>query len=115
VRSDTERLADLAEALERLGRYTSITEDDLARDDLVQTWVVHHLQIAGEAARGLSEDFINAHPEVPWSDIVGMRHVLVHHYFGIDLDAVWQALHDDVPELRAQVEAFLSEFSADDE
>lgn len=69
---------------------------------MIRNWVLHHLRIAGEAANGLSEKLIRAHAEISWSDIIGMRHVLVHQYFGIDLDAVPGLLREDVPRLREQ-------------
>ena len=58
------------------------------------------LQIIEEAVRGISSEFRAANPEVPWSDIIGMRNILVHHYFGIDRDAVWNVLEDDLPALK---------------
>ena len=61
--------------------------------------MIYHLQIIGEAVRGLSSEFVAANSEVPWSDIIGMRNILVHHYFGIDRDAVWNVIEDDLPAL----------------
>jgi uncharacterized protein with HEPN domain len=64
--------------------------------------VIHHLQIIGEAVRGITADFKAAHPEIPWSDIIGMRNILIHHYFGIDRDAVWKVVEHDLPLLKQQ-------------
>ncbi|WP_292408536.1 MULTISPECIES: DUF86 domain-containing protein [unclassified Methanoculleus] len=50
--------------------------------------MIYHLQIIGEAVRGISSEFRAANPDIPWSDIIGMRNVLIHHYFGIDRNAV---------------------------
>ncbi len=57
-------------------------------DELIQNWMTGHIQVIGEAAGALSKQFRNRTPGVPWSDIIGMRHVLVHHYFSIDLARV---------------------------
>ena len=48
------------------------------QDELIQTWVVHHLQIIGEASRGISQSFRDQYPTIPWTKIVGMRNILVH-------------------------------------
>jgi hypothetical protein len=64
---------------------------------------VHHLEIIGEACRGLSTELKGRHPEVPWSAIVGMRNILVHDYFGINLDEVWSAVERDLPTLHEQI------------
>ncbi|MEN6611233.1 MAG: HepT-like ribonuclease domain-containing protein [Methanoregulaceae archaeon] len=69
---------------------------------MAQVWVIHHLEILGEAARGISPEFRKGHPDITWSDIIGMRNVLVHHYFGIDRDAVWKVVEHDLPILYAK-------------
>jgi uncharacterized protein with HEPN domain len=69
--------------------------------------VIHHLQIIGEAANGLPERFRVSHPEVPWDQIIGTRHVLVHGYFEIDLDIVWAVIEKDLPPLKRAIEAIL--------
>ena len=73
------------------------------RDELVQNWVVHHLQIIGEAVRGLTGELRERHPEVPWAQIIGMRNLLVHHYFGIDTDAVWNVIDKHLGGLKNDV------------
>jgi len=70
-------------------------------------WAVYHLQVIGEAASKLSDDLVKAHPEVPWSRVVGMRNVLIHDYLAIDVDIVWVAVERDLPLLRPQVQALL--------
>ena len=72
-----------------------------------QVWVIYHLQIVGEAAYGLSQQFKAGHPQIPWEQIIGMRHVLVHGYFEIDLDIVWAVIEKDLPALKDAVEAIL--------
>ena len=57
-------------------------------DELIQTWFTHHLQIIGEAVRGLTSTFRENNPEAPWQQIIGMRNVLVHGYFSVDHDVV---------------------------
>lgn len=74
------------------------------RDRMRQLAVIKSIEIVGEAAAGISEEFRSAHPELPWRDIVGMRHRLVHDYFEVDLDQVWKTAREDLPQLIAVVE-----------
>ena len=112
MRSDRERLLDIRDAIERIHRHVSRGKDVFEKDELVQTWVVHHLQIIGEAVHRLSTDLKVKHPEVPWTKIVGMRHVLVHDYFGIDLVRVWAVVERDLPVLRGQIDGLLAEVNS---
>ena len=109
MRDDRERLLDILEATERIEKYTSHGPEAFQRDELIQTWVVHHLQIIGEASRALSLGLRDSHPEIPWSQIIGMRNILVHHYFGIDVAAAWAAVENDLPALKRHIQAILSE------
>jgi uncharacterized protein with HEPN domain len=107
LRRDLERLEDVLEAIERIQGQTKGGREVFDSEPLVQVWVVHHLEIVGEACRALSAELQNRHPEVPWGAIIGMRNILVHDYFGINLDEVWTAVERDLPILRDQVLAIL--------
>lgn len=109
MRSDEERLRDIAEAIDRIERHTKAGRPTFDRSELIQNWVVHHLQIIGEAARRLSDDWKAEHSGVPWRAIIGMRHVLVHSYFEIDEDVVWLTVENDLPKLKAVVLEALNE------
>ena len=87
MRSERERLLDILEAIERIEKYAEEGKDVFESDELIQIWVVHHITIIGEACRKLSNEFQANHANVPWVDIIGMRNILIHHYFGIDTDA----------------------------
>ena len=102
MRDDRERILDIIEATERIGKVSDRGRDFFYQDEMAQVWVIHHLQIIGEAVRGITPECKTAHPEVPWSDIIGMRNVLIHHYFGIDRDAVWKVVEHDLPVLKEQ-------------
>lgn len=73
----------------------------------MQVWFLRHLQIIGEASRTLPEDVRSLAPEIPWSNIVGMRNILVHGYFDIDTDIVWDAATRDVPAIKPAMERML--------
>lgn len=107
MRDDRLRLVDIQRAIVRIEKYTAGGREAFDSDELIQTWIVHHLQIIGEASRTLSQDFRQNHPEIPWQQIIGMRHILVYQYFGIDIEAVWTAAIVDIPALKEQIEALL--------
>jgi len=111
LRRDRQRLEDILEAIERIEKYASGGRATFDRDELVQTWVLHHLQIIGEAVRGLSDGIRSAHPDIPWAQIAAMRNILVHDYFGIDLEEVWTAVVKDLPQLKAKIAAALASAS----
>jgi uncharacterized protein with HEPN domain len=107
MRDDRERLRDIVEAIERIEKYSARGRQAFDGDELIQIWIVHHLQVIGEAARALSAEFIATHTQVPWSKIVGMRNILVHNYFGVDADIVWEAVNRDLPSLKTQLASIL--------
>ena len=103
MRDDRERLLDIHEAIERIEKYADQRgRETFERDELIQTWVLHNLQILGEAARAISADFKQQHPEVSWQQIAGMRNILVHDYFGIDAAIVWEVVARELPVLKQQ-------------
>ena len=109
MRDPTERLRDVLEAIERIEQRCTGGKAAFAADELLQVWVIHHLQTIGEACRSLPEEFRQHHVQVQWSRIIGMRHVLVHHYFEIDVDIVWSVVERDLPKLKTGVTAILAQ------
>jgi len=80
--------------------------EEFEGDRMRQLAVVKSIEVIGEAASRISDSFRDAHPELPWRDIIGMRHRLVHGYFEINLRRVWQTVDEDLPELIAEDESF---------
>jgi uncharacterized protein with HEPN domain len=109
MRDVRELLADILEAIQHIEKYTGQGRGRFDTDELVQTWVIRHLQILGEAARKLPPEIKERYSEVPWSKIIGMRHILTHDYFDIDAEVVWAAVENDLPELKRQVEAIIKQ------
>jgi len=109
MRNPQERLRDIIEAIDQIMRYASRGRKAFEEDELVQNWVVRHLQILGEAARALPDSVKKSAPLVPWSKIIGMRHILVHDYFYIDAEVVWEVVEKDLPILRKQIEKVLEQ------
>jgi uncharacterized protein with HEPN domain len=105
MRSDKERIEDIKEAIKNIEEYSLIERDDLDNDRLIQVWMVHHIQLIGEAASGISNDLKAKNPDIPWRKIIEMRNFLVHEYFGIDLNEVWRTIKQDIPELKSWLQA----------
>ncbi len=112
MRDDREKLLDVREAIEKIEKYTVRGEPAFEQDELIQTWIVHHLEIMGEAVRSLSPALRNKYPKVPWAKIIGMRNILVHHYFGIDCTAVGAVVHVELPRLKRELDAILKDLEA---
>jgi len=85
-----------------------MARDDFERDPDLKDLIVYRLQVIGEAARHISEEFQIRHPRIDWSDIIGMRHRLVHGYLDIDYDVVWDTVAIDLPRLIAELEGIVT-------
>ena len=109
MRGDRERLLDIRDAIERIRSRTPPDYDAFAKDELVQVWVLYHLQIIGEAVRALSEPLKDKHAEVQWRKIVGMRNILIHTYFQTEIELVWAVAEKDLSVLDQTVKAMLEE------
>lgn len=111
MRENRQRLSDMLEAIHNIERYINSESDSqlLADDELINVWVIHHLQIIGEAASRLSDAFRESHPEVAWGGMIGMRHVLVHGYFETNTTLVWKVIERDLPVLKEQLTKILAE------
>jgi uncharacterized protein with HEPN domain len=107
MRSPQERLLDILEAIARIERYVALGKARFLEDELIQVWMVHHLERIGEAAARLGREFHEAHPQVPWREMVAMRNLLVHEYFSVDLEEVWETAVRDLPLLKAQIQTLL--------
>lgn len=103
-RRDKDRLNHILEAIDRVLRYTKDkTHKDFVDDDMMYYAVVKNIEIMGEAANMLTQDFTDKHPETPWKMVRGMRNYIVHEYFQIDDAVVWDVVENNLPELRSQI------------
>ena len=106
MRDTSERLLDIQASITAITKYSEQGKEAFDESELVQTWIVRHLEIIGEAARAISQEFKVAHPEIPWKEIDAMRNLL-HLYFKIDTKAVWMVVERDLPDLQKHIQPLL--------
>jgi len=97
----------MLEAIEKIRQKSDGILENQA-DEMLQVWVIHHLQIIGEAAYKVSEEFKKENDEIAWAKIIGTRHLLVHGYFLIDTKLLWQTIKEDLPALKKQLQRILA-------
>ncbi len=101
---DEDRMRHMLEAAQKAVEFSKgRSRSDLDKDEKLTLSLVHLLEILGEAAGKVSEGFRQSHPEIPWNRVTGIRNRLIHGYFDVDLDIVWQTLTARLPELIAQL------------
>jgi uncharacterized protein with HEPN domain len=99
-------LEDMLEAIANVEEYVGgMPRQDFERDKKTLHAVVRNLEVIGEAVKGVPSDVLDRHPQIPWQRIAGLRDILIHHYFGIDIDIVWDIVQNKLPELKEQVQA----------
>ncbi|MBU1045732.1 DUF86 domain-containing protein [Patescibacteria group bacterium] len=103
-------LNDILESIERIENYVEMTsEENFFQDTQYQDAIIRRLEIIGEATKNLPKDFKNDYPEVPWRKIAGIRDILIHEYFGVNLKRIWKIAEKDLPELKNQILKLLND------
>lgn len=87
-----------------VGHMLDMARKAVGKNENLRLALIHLVQVIGEAARQVSAECSASHPDIPWSDIIGMRHKVVHDYLGVDEDIVWQVVTEDLPKLVAALE-----------
>lgn len=109
-RRDKDYLNDILEAIKRSMEYTlGYDYDKFLEDEKTQDAVVRNLEVIGEAAKNISSKLRKQQPKLPWKDMAGLRDKLIHHYFGINYDIVWNIVEKQLPALFPQIEDILSQ------
>jgi len=105
-RTDREFLSDIREAIHQITAYVSgMTYESFLDDRKTQDAVIRNLEILGEATKNLSEQLCAKYPGIPWKSMTGTRDRLIHHYFGVNLDIVWQIITLELPQVALQLES----------
>ena len=106
---DSVYLRHVLDAISRIEEYThDITYEDFLGSHLRQDGVIRQIEVIGEATKKVSPELKGEHAEIPWKDIAGMRDKLIHDYFGVDLDAVWDTAKKDIPGLKTELRKLLT-------
>lgn len=107
---DKGRLEHILQAIAKVHEFTKdVKREDFKKDSILYFAIVKNIEIIGEASYMLSIDFKDAHPDTNWKVIVAMRHFLVHGYYQVDPDEVWNVIDQDLQPLKEQIEMYLAE------
>ena len=108
-RSDREFLEDIQEAIRRAHMYVDgISYEQFLIDLKTQDALIRTLEIIGEATKRLSPEIRERHSAIPWKSMAGVHDKLIHDYFGVNFDIVWQIVHDELPAVAIVIERLLS-------
>ena len=104
------RIEDIVEAIDDISRLiAALTHEDFYANDTIVKAVLYNMAVIGEAARRIPSHIRTLHPEIPWREIGDMRNVVIHEYFGVDLQIVWETIQHDLPPLVPLFRAILAE------
>lgn len=98
----------ILESVEIIEEYCSGSEkEDFLKDKKLQDAVIRRIEIIGEAVKNIDNSFKDANSDIEWKKIAGMRDIIIHKYFGVDLELVWNAIVDELPVLKKEIEKIL--------
>ncbi len=104
-------LRHIQHCIGRIEHDTREGKEKFLANETLQDAVVHNLQIIGEASKKLPDDLKEKYVNIPWKQIAGMRDVIVHDYFGMSWEIVWDVVQNRIPDLKEVIQAMLSEHS----
>jgi uncharacterized protein with HEPN domain len=106
-------IEDIWESIEKIERYTKgMTQDSFQSDEKTTDAVVRNLEIIGEAAGRLPKNFTDQHSKIEWVKIKGLRNRIVHEYFGVDIQIIWQILEKDLPAFKASLKSIRDQLNS---
>jgi uncharacterized protein with HEPN domain len=95
---------DILDSITKIEKYTKdINENDFLTDTQIQDSVLRRLEIMGEAVKSIPDDFRNKYPQIPWKRIAGLRDILIHEYFGVNLRRTWNMVKQDIFDLKQKL------------
>ena len=97
-------LDHILECIDLIEDYSEgISETEFMNSASLQDMIIRRIEIIGEAVKNLPSDLKREHPEIPWRDIAGLRDIVVHQYFGLDLELIWDVVTRDIPDLKPKI------------
>jgi len=97
-------IEDILNSITKIQQYTqTIDEQDFLDNTQIQDAVLRRLEIIGEAAKNIPNDFRNKYPRIPWKNIAGLRDILIHEYFGVNLRRAWKVAKEDILDLKQEL------------
>lgn len=107
-RKTAEFLGDILESIKRIEGYTKgVSFQELLKNTLIQDAVIRNMEIIGEAVKNISDEFKKKHNEIEWKKIAGMRDKIIHFYFGVNWEIVWDVIRHKLPGLKQKIESIL--------
>ncbi|AXF57126.1 DUF86 domain-containing protein [Salicibibacter kimchii] len=108
MKNDKLYLTHILECITNIESYLPKGEEDFFRSKLIQDAVIRNLEIIGEATKRVSKDVREQHSHVPWRKMAGIRDVLIHEYFGVDNEIVWNLVENEIPSLKEKITDLLN-------
>jgi len=97
-------LEHIQECIDLIENYSDgIAEAEFMKSVSLQDMIIRRIEIIGEAVKNLPDELKKEHPEIPWRDIAGLRDIVVHQYFGLDLELIWDVVEKDIPDLKPRI------------
>lgn len=111
-RSPVLYLSEILASMEKIERYTAgISYEEFIHSELIRDAVERNPGKIGEAAAAIPQTIRNRHPDIPWRTIVGLRNKVIHHYFAVDQDVIWQIVTENIPSTKGRIAEILKEYS----
>ena len=109
-KGDVVFLEHILDSIEAIGQFSkNITKQDLVSNRLKRSAIVREIEIIGEAVKNISQNLKHKHKEIAWKEIAGTRDKMIHHYFGVDVNIIFDIIKKDLPKLKKQIQHILKQ------